>query len=110
MTCRDWLQENGYEDVLGLIDQALANMAARGSKQRRNWWEVLAGGSNGKPSVRENIEFPILSAAQLHQGMEITPNAICRNPDEKPPAVRRNGRWPRKKSVQKSRTTPKKGS
>lgn len=33
MTCRDWLQANGYKDVALLIDNAIAKMAARGSRQ-----------------------------------------------------------------------------
>jgi hypothetical protein len=43
MTCRDWLKINGFEDVVELIDNAIAKMAIRGSKQRRLvghsfWW------------------------------------------------------------------------
>ena len=103
MTCREWLGQNNYEDVLSLIDNAMAKMTARGSKQRRNWWEVLAGGVNGRPFQVEGIEFPILTAAQLHQGVQVTPNAICRNPNEQPPPPRKTGRWPRKKRGQKRR-------
>lgn len=97
MTCREWLEQNGYEDVVALIDQAMARMIARGSKQRRNWWEVLAGGINGKPGLCEGIEFPVLRAAQIHQGVPVTPNALCRNPVEQVPAVRQTRRWPLKK-------------
>ena len=97
MTCRDWLRANNYEDIVDLIDRAMASMVARGSKQRRNWWEVLAGGKNGKPAKYESIEFPVLRAAQIHQGVPITPNALCRNTAEEPPAPRVTGRWPRKK-------------
>jgi hypothetical protein len=100
--CKDWFRTNRYEDVVALIEQAEAKMAARGSKQRRNWWEVLAGGANGKPSVREGIEFPVLRAAQIHQGKEITPNAICRNLNEQPPSAWRTGRWPLRKRKTKS--------
>jgi hypothetical protein len=100
--CKDWFRTNRYEDVVALIEQAEAKMAARASKQRRNWWEVLAGGVNGKPSVREGIEFPVLRAAQIHQGKEITPNAICRNPNEQPPSAWRTGRWPQRKRKTKS--------
>jgi len=99
ITCRNWLNANSYEDIAALMDQAEERMAARGSKQRRNWWEVLAGGVNGKPSVREGIEFPVLRAAQIHEGLEITPNAICRNPNEKPPSAWRTGRWPRQREA-----------
>ena len=42
-TARDWLREHGYEDVAELIDRVMAEIEASGSKQRRNWWDVLAG-------------------------------------------------------------------
>ena len=93
MTCRDWLRANGYEDVVDLIDQAIARMAARGSKQRRNWWDILSGGAGGKSCVREGIVFPVLRIAQVRQGKAVTPNAISRSKDELPPDVRATGRW-----------------
>ena len=93
MTCREWLSTNGYEDVVDLIDQAMAKAAARGSKQRRNWWDTLSGLEEGKPCVREGIEFPVLRVAQIRQGKPITPNAITRNRKELPPDVRVTGRW-----------------
>ena len=93
MTCRDWLRANGYEDVVDLIDQAMAKMAARGSKQRRNWWDILSGDADGKPCVREGIEFPVLQVAQMRRGKPITPNAISRNANELPPDVRVTDRW-----------------
>lgn len=94
--CKDWLRAD-YPDVVELIDQAEAISHARGSKQRRNWWEVLAGGANGRPRVHEGIEFPVLRCAQIHQSRHITPNAISRNPNEQPPLPRQTGRWPRKR-------------
>lgn len=93
MTCRDWLRANGYEDIVELIDRAMAKMAARGSKQRRNWWDTLSGGPNGEPCVREGIEFPVLRAAQVRQGKLVTPNAISRSRKELPPDVRSTDRW-----------------
>ena len=93
MTCRDWLRANGYEDVADLIDRAMAKMAARGSKQRRNWWDILSGGEDGKPCVREGIEFPVLRVAQVRQGKLVTPNAINRNRNELPPDIRSTKRW-----------------
>ena len=95
MTCRDWLRTNGYEDVVELIDQAMAKMAARHSKQRRNWWDILSGREGGKPCVREGIEFPVLQIAQVRQGKPITPNAISRSLNELPPDVRATDRWKR---------------
>jgi len=97
VTCKDWLKANRYEDVAALIELAEAKMAARGSKQRRDWWKTLAGGMNGRPLVVERIEFPVLRAAQVHEDRKITPNAICRNANEDPPTKWQTGRWPRKK-------------
>lgn len=97
MTCKEWLRANDYDDVADLTDRADERMHARGSKTRRNWWEKLAGGKNGKPLTCEGIEFPVLRAAQLHQNLEVTPNAICRNLNEIPPPPRTTGRWPQKK-------------
>ena len=93
MTCREWLRVNGYQDVVELIDQATARMAARGSKQRRNWWDILSGDEHGKPCVREGIEFPVLRVAQVRQGKPVTANAIARGESELPPDVRTTGRW-----------------
>jgi hypothetical protein len=93
MTCRDSLLANGYEDIVALIDQAMTEMVARGSKQRRNWWDILSAGKDGRPCVREDIEFPVLRIAQLRQGKLVTPNAISRNKRELPPDVRVTERW-----------------
>lgn len=97
MITRDWLRQNGYEDVVEQIDQVLAELAARGSKERRNWWDVLAGGKDGKPNLVAGREFPVLRVAQIRQGKPVTPNAISRNKNEQPPDVVRTGRWQTKK-------------
>lgn|SRR5208337_45587 len=52
MTCRDWLQANGYKDVALLVDNAIAKMAARGSRERRNWWDILSGSVEGAVRAR----------------------------------------------------------
>ena len=101
MTTRGWLRQNGYEDIVELIDEVVATLAARSSKERRNWWDVLAGGKDGRPSVVAGREFPVLCVAQARQGRPITPNAICRNNNEHPPAIVRTGRWPKKRSRKK---------
>jgi hypothetical protein len=72
-------------------------MEARGSKQRRNWWDILSGAADGKPCVREGIEFPVLRTAQIRQGKPITKNAIARNDHEEPPEIVTTGRWKKKK-------------
>lgn len=103
MTARQWLAENGYEDVAALIDQAIASIEAKGRKSRRNWWDTLAGASNGRPSVREGIEFPVLRVAQIRQGVAVTPNAICRNTAEQPPDIVSTKRWSRRRLPSKAR-------
>jgi hypothetical protein len=108
MTCREWLRTNGYADIADLIDQAISKMAGRGSKQRRNWWDILSGGTNGKPCVCEGIEFPVLRVAQVRQGTEPTPNAISRIKGEQPPDVIATGRWKAKKVASKIRHLPPK--
>ena len=110
MTCRDWLQKNSYEDVAALIDRAIATIEAKGMKSRRNWWDTLAGGADGKPSVREGIEFPVLRAAQIRQGKPVTENAMCRNENEQPPDVIANNRWHRKRLPSKARKIAKKAT
>ena len=95
MTCREWLRDNKYEDVVKLIDQAMAKMAARGSNQRRNWWDILTGVKDGRPCIVEGIEFPVLRVAQVRQGKSTTPNAISRNRKELPLDVRATARWKR---------------
>ena len=103
MNWRQWLIKNNYDDVVSQIDEALEKIAARGSKQRRDWWRTLAGGVNGKPLIVEGIEFPVLQAAQEREGKTITPNAIRRNPNERAPTVRQSGRWPGKKRTVRKR-------
>jgi hypothetical protein len=110
MTCRTWLLENGYPDVAALIDIAMAKIEAKGKKSRRNWWDTLAGGPDGKSSVREGIEFPVLRVAQIRQGKPVTPNAIWRSDREEPPDVIANDRWRRRRLPSKARNTAKKSA
>ena len=101
----DALRQNGYDDVAALIDKVMADLASKGSKERRNWWDVLAGGKDGKPIIVAGREFPVLRVAQVRQGKPVTPNAICRNPNEQPPDVVRTGRWPKKPRQKKQLPT-----
>jgi hypothetical protein len=96
MRARQWLRANDYDDVADLIDEVISEWRAEGKKKRRNWWDVLAGGKNGKPSVRDGRTFPVLRAAQLRQGKPVTENAICRNPNEEIPPIIMTGRWPKR--------------
>jgi len=53
MTCKDWLRANGYEDVVDLIDQAIAKMAARGSN---------SDGTGGISSPVEKMANPVCAS------------------------------------------------
>lgn len=97
MTARQWLAKNGYGDVAKLIDAAIARIEAKGRKSRRNWWDTLAGGVDGKPMTREGITFPALRVAQIRQGKPVTANAICRSASEQPPDVVATKRWGRRR-------------
>jgi hypothetical protein len=103
MIARRWLGENGYTEALVKVDLAISRITAKGKKSRRDWWQTLAGGVDGKPSVREGIEFPVLRAAQIRQGKPITANAICLNEDEEIPAVVSTKRWRRRRLPSKAR-------
>jgi hypothetical protein len=94
MTARDWLRHNGYEDVAKLIDDIVAEHKARGSRERRDWWDILAGNRYGQPRTVAGRTLPVLWIAQRRQGLKPTPNAVRRSPSEKPPPIRRTGRWP----------------
>jgi hypothetical protein len=97
MNARDWLRDNGYEDVADLIDEVMAECKMRGSGERRDWWDILAGNANGQACVVAGREFPVLWRAQRRQGRKPTPNALKRNLREKPPPIRQTGRWPERK-------------
>jgi hypothetical protein len=98
MTCRVWLgRYDHYAQACACIDEAIGRIEAKGMRSRRNWWDTLAGGPDGKPSVREGITFPVLEVAQIRQGVPVTPNAVRRVPgEEAPPDVVATKRWSRK--------------
>ena len=99
MTVRDWLKRNGHESALALVDEVMAEFAATGSKERRNWADVLSGGKDGKPLLVAGREFPVLRAAQISRGKPVTPNAIWSDQEHEDfPGARTTGRWPAKKS------------
>jgi hypothetical protein len=90
---RKWLIQNNYQDVAECIDIVMDGWSKKGTHTRRSWWDVLAGGKNGRQRTIEGIAFPVLRAAQLRKGVPVTDNAICRNKNEAFPAIRQNGRW-----------------
>jgi len=103
MVLRSWLRENEYVDVADLIEAVQAELKAKGSKERRSFFEVLAGGKDGKPIVVNGHEFPVLKAMQLRQGKPVTPNAIQRSASEQPPDVVPTKRWPRRRLPSKAK-------
>lgn len=93
MNARVWLRENGYDDVADMIDETMREWELRGVATRRNWWDKLAGGKNGAPCKISGRQFPVIGAAQIRQGKEVTANALCRNSDEAIPPRTPQGRW-----------------
>jgi hypothetical protein len=99
MTARKWLADNGYNDILKLIDRVEALWKAKGVTTRRNWWEVLAGDRHGQPRTVEGFQFPVLAAAQEHENKPPTKNAVRRRASEKPPEKDFRGQWHRTASA-----------
>lgn len=93
ISARNWLMQNGYSDVAQLIDQIMRGWQIKGTKTRRNWWQVLAGCNDGKPRTIEGVTLPVLKAAQIRMGVPVTDNALCRNANECTPEIVDNGRW-----------------
>lgn len=93
MTARDWLRQNGYEEVASLIDEVVAELKAKGSRERRNWWDTLSGGPGGKSRIVAGREFPVLYVAQKRQNKPITANALHKSKRERPPKLKATGRW-----------------
>lgn len=96
ITVRKWLKDNGYDDVLVIIDEVICEWNKDGKRTRRSWWEILAGDKNGKPRKIYGREIPVLRAAQIREGHSVTPNAICRNNEEKIESKWVTNRWPQK--------------
>ena len=98
MTVRVWLRANGYDDVGKAIDDVLAEFKAKGSRQRRNWADVLCG-NRGRPVTIAGRTFPILASAQVSRGLPVSPDAIQRSRDEEFPVARKTGRWPKRREL-----------
>jgi hypothetical protein len=76
-----------------MIESIMEAWQRRGVSTRRNWWHVLAGGTNGRPLHVEGKEFPVFASAQARQGKAIAPSAIKVAGDDTCPPVRETGRW-----------------
>jgi hypothetical protein len=93
MNARVWLSQNDYPDIARKVDRALNRMGKKDSGTRRSWWEILAGTKAGKPRKVEGVVFPVLRAARLREGWDVTPNCLCRNENEIFPPKLEQKRW-----------------
>jgi hypothetical protein len=75
------LRANDYNDVVDMIDEILAEFKASGSRERRNWADVLAG-NKGEPVTIAARLFPILRSVQVGRGLPVMENATCRTEGE----------------------------
>jgi hypothetical protein len=101
MHVRQWLRANDYGKVADLIDDIIEGWSKAGKSTRRNWWKILAGDADGKPCIVSGKKFPVLRAAQIRQGVLVTPNSIFRSPTEHAPPTRKSNRWPSNKRRRK---------
>ena|ERR1700744_6687407 len=94
-----WLNENGYEDIAKLINTIQADWKDKGNKQRRNWWDILAGDKFGNSRVISGQVMPVLRAAQIRKKIIITSTALSRNENEAPPVpIKPKHRWTKKEN------------
>lgn len=98
MDARKWLRANRYDDLANLIDEIINEWKASGNGTRRNWWDKLAGRKGGQPCIVAGREIPVLRAAQVRQGKEVTPNALCKNVNETIPGKVTQQRWEKRKT------------
>jgi DNA adenine methylase len=96
-SARAWLARNGYEDYAALIDEVMAEWKAKGSKERKDWWLVMSGGTTGKSLRICGRVFPVLASFQERQGKPVTENAERRNEIEVTPPIQKQVRWAGKK-------------
>lgn len=104
MSIRKWLRENSFQYIDDTIVEVEAEFKANGSKERRNWADVLSGGKDGSPVTVAGREFPVLAAAQEIRGKPVTPNAIRGEEHEPFPAARVTGRWPKRRKLSRVKT------
>jgi hypothetical protein len=92
-TAREWLHANGYEEVARMIDEIMAEWKSKGKATRRNWWQVLAGDSHGKPRKIAGRTFPIIRAARKRQTLPSAENERSNTPREVAPKMTAIARW-----------------
>jgi len=97
---RVWLRENGYVEIVEMINAIMAEWKTSGKRTRRNWWEVMAGTKAGKPRVIEGRVFPILAAARERSCLPPVASALRRRTDERAPDRKLQARWAGRRGVE----------
>ncbi len=92
-SAREWLIANGYDDVARLIDRVMEGWKRKGTRTRRDWWEVLAGRDDESGKIIEGVKFPVIAAIQRRMGKTVTEGSLRRNKNEVAPSVMTQGRW-----------------
>ncbi len=100
---KDWLLENGYGGILTKIRQVEDRWKQQGKKTRRNWWDVLAGRKSGEAIIIEGVRFPVLGAARLRKGLDITPRAMRHEEEQEPLPILPQARCAEQSKLQEDR-------
>lgn len=75
---KTWLRDNGYAYLAAEIDGIEAEWRGDGKATRRNWWDVLAGDSRGRPRQVSGRTFPILpEAVERREALKATGTAAA---------------------------------
>jgi len=72
---RAWLQLHGHAEIVRMIEGVVERWAKAGKRTRRNWWDVLAGDSRGRPRTVEGMPFPVLAEARARQRRSLATSA-----------------------------------
>lgn len=78
-----WLRESGYVKVADEIAEIVDGWKKAGLKTKRNWWDILAGDSKGKPHKVADVKFPVIASIRKRQGLSAVAGAVSK-PGEKP--------------------------
>jgi hypothetical protein len=93
ISVREWLVQNNYPEVAAQINEIMGEWKQTGRRTRRNWWDILAGGIDGRPKTVEGRVFPVLRAARQRQGLSDTEGSIRHRKEESPPPIVEQARW-----------------
>lgn len=98
ITARSWLRDNNYSDVADILDAYIDYNKSRGSGERRNYWDLLAGREDGECIIRHGFKFPILESVRANRKPRFKPSkhAIKRNKLEVIPLPSQQERWKEK--------------